>query len=283
MPWWISLLAVLVFSVAVSAVSPATNTGFSPLLVSVKEVMAAKKSNPRTLLVDVRGEENFREIHIPDSINVVLHFIKTKIYLRSMSVVLVGDGYADGPLFKQAELLNEKGIKTVVLAGGLAAWSQQGGALMGSDSVGHSDLHNVNPASLSLTEFSRIIDVSSDKTVGDLPLFSKAEHIVVTSLDDVPDLAELIDMPNQSPLASVLIFNRNGDYGLIEGLPNKCQTTLFFLQEGSDGYSKAVAQQRAILEPKSERMKTIGGCPTCPPVKDYTGQESMHMSAGEIR
>jgi rhodanese-related sulfurtransferase len=268
----ISLMAIFLSSVVARAIPPAATTNYSPLLISVKDAIEAKRNNPRTIFVDVRAEEAFQKIRIPDSINVPLHFVKTKGYLDNMSVILVNKGHTYNRLVFQAELLNQKGIETVVLAGGLAGWSQQKGNLAGPGSAESGMLHEVDPAALSLTEFTRYIDISPEKTAGDSPLLSNAEHAPITSLDDLPALAALIDAERQSPLARVLIFNQKGGYGLLENLPGKCRTTLFLLREGSDGYDKNLLQQQAILEPKSERMKTIGGCSTCPPVKNKTDQ-----------
>ncbi len=262
------LMAFVLFSSVAGAAFPAMATGYSPLLISVKEAIETKKNNPLALLVDVRGEGDFKKIHIPESINVPLHFIKTKGYLRNMNVILVAQGYSNSRLLQQAELLNKKGIETVVMAGGLAAWSQQGGNLMGSDFTDHTILHSVNPAWFSKTEFSRYIDISSEKIAGDSDLLSEAEHVPVTSVHDLPVLAAAIDEPGQSPFATVLVFNRYGEYSLLEDLPDKCLTTLFFLQEGREGYDEMLLKQRAILAPKSKRMKTIGGCSTCPPAEE---------------
>ena len=268
----ITLMAIVLSSVVARAVPPAATTNYSPLLISVKDATEAKKNNPLTIFVDVRAEEEFQKIRIPDSINVPLHFVKTKGYLHNMSVILVNQGHTHNRLLFQAELLNKKGIETVVLAGGLAAWSQQKGKLAGPDSAESGMLHEVDPASLSLTEFTRFIDISPEKTAGDSPLLTNAEHAPITSMEDLPALAALIDVNGQSPLARILIFDQKGEYSLLENLPDKCQTTLFFLREGSVGYDKNLLQQQAILEPKSERMKTIGGCSTCPPVKNITDQ-----------
>ncbi len=263
------LMVFFLFYSVTGAVASATATSYSPLLISVKEAIETKKADPRTFFIDVRGEENFQKIHIPGSINVPLHFIKTKTYLKEMHVILVNRGYGQGRLLKQAELLNKKGIKTGVLAGGLAAWSQQRNNLAGSDPASHDILHNVDPATFSAKDFTRYIDIAPEKITGNSLLLARAEHLPVSSPDDLPGLVQVIDEPGQSVLASVLLFNRNGEYGLLENLPDKCQTTLFFLQKGSEGYDKILLQQQAILQPKSERMKTIGGCEACPP--DNTG------------
>ncbi len=259
------LMVFFLFLFVAGAVFPVLAASYSPLLISVKEAIELKKEDPRTLLVDVRGEERFKKIHIPDSINVVLHFIKTKDYLRNMHVILVNRGYGQDRLLRQAEQLNKTGFETAVLAGGLAAWSQQGRKLTGSDPAAQSILHTVDPSAFSAKDFSRYIDISLEETAGGSDLLSRAEHLSVTSLDDLSALVAVIDQVGQSPSDSVLLFNRNGEYELLEGLPGKCETTIFFLQAGSEGYDKVLLQQQAILEPKSERMKTIGGCKTCPP------------------
>lgn len=258
------LAAFFVFFTVTSVVFPVLAASHSPLLISVKEAVEAKKADFRIVLVDVRGEEDFKKIHIPGSINMALHFVKTKSYLKNMHVILVSYGYGQAHLLHQAELLNIKGIKAEVLAGGLAAWAQQGENLTGTDAADHSTLRNVDPASLSEEDFFRYIDVSTEIKDGNSHILSRAEHVPVRSPADISALAAAIDEQGQSALDSVLLFNRNGDYRMLEGLPGKYQSTLFFLEKGSEGYNKILIQQRAILEPKSKRIKTIGGCETCP-------------------
>jgi len=259
------LASFFVFFIVTGVAFPVLAASHSPLLISVKEAVEAKKADFRTILVDVRGEEDFKKIHIPGSINMALHFVKTKSYLKNMHVILVNRGYGQAHLLRQAELLNKKRIKAEVLAGGLAAWAQQGRNLTVDDAADHSTLHNVDPAEISEGDFFRVIDVSPEKNEEILNLLSGAEHVPVRSPADVATLAAAIDEPGQSALDSILLFNLNGDYSMLEGLPGICRNTLFFLEKGSEEYNKILLQQRAILEPKSKRIKTIGGCETCPP------------------
>ena len=75
----ITLMAIVLSSVVARAVPPAATTNYSPLLISVKDATEAKKNNPLTIFVDVRAEEEFQKIRIPDSINVPVHSLKQKV------------------------------------------------------------------------------------------------------------------------------------------------------------------------------------------------------------
>lgn len=75
------------------------------------------------LYVDVRGEENFHKINIPDSINIPEHHISTRNFLKKKQVVLVAGGYRYFDLVNLCKSLPYDGFEYVkVLEGGLSHW-----------------------------------------------------------------------------------------------------------------------------------------------------------------
>ena len=65
----------------------------SSLMISLEAVLQGLSSEQKIVLVDVRGRKEFNRFRIPGSINIPLHFIKTKTFLRTKSLVLVNEGY----------------------------------------------------------------------------------------------------------------------------------------------------------------------------------------------
>lgn len=92
----------------------------------------ARASDARPLFVDVRDSIAFEQFRIPGSLNVPLHAIKTKRFLKSHALVLVNEGRSPSELQAACNELKKDGFGNVaVLSGGLKAWRASGGALEG--------------------------------------------------------------------------------------------------------------------------------------------------------
>ncbi len=84
------------------------------------------------LLVDVRDSAAFAQFRIPGSLNVPLHNVKTKSFLKTSALVLLDEGQSPSELQAACLELKKAGFGEVsVLTGGLKAWRDQGGALAG--------------------------------------------------------------------------------------------------------------------------------------------------------
>jgi rhodanese-related sulfurtransferase len=105
----------------------------------------AGKSPQRDILVDVRSPKSFDSIRIPGSINIPLHAIRTKDFLKSKSIVLLNEGYLHGMLEDRCKELNALGFNAKYLYGGLQAWRSAGMELEGDI---HSRDMNRMPASI---------------------------------------------------------------------------------------------------------------------------------------
>jgi rhodanese-related sulfurtransferase len=102
------------------------------LTISVDSVFQSLKEKDRATLVDTRDADEFQKLRIPGSINIPLHTIKSKTFLKSKHLVLIDQGHSYFRLEKECRRLRESGFRVSILDGGLSSWSQQGGALEGS-------------------------------------------------------------------------------------------------------------------------------------------------------
>jgi rhodanese-related sulfurtransferase len=120
-----------------SGTGPAPNVSFKPrspdraCLVGVAEAEKIRlKLNSQ--FVDVRSPAEYERARIADSINIPLHLVKTKPFLRTVNVVLVDHGRGSAELAQYCLQLKEAGFRSVaVLDGGLYAWQQAGKPLAG--------------------------------------------------------------------------------------------------------------------------------------------------------
>jgi len=74
-------------------------------------------------IIDVRRPEQFSQFRIPKSINLPLHQLRHKTFLKSKALLLVNDGRSYLQLESTAEALENSGFHSVSLIdGGLPAW-----------------------------------------------------------------------------------------------------------------------------------------------------------------
>ncbi len=92
------------------------------LYISVEEALKAYQKGKLTI-VDVRPPEEYSQFRIPNSINLALHQLTHKTFLKSKALLLVNDGKSYQQLESVAETLENKGFhKVSLIDGGLIAW-----------------------------------------------------------------------------------------------------------------------------------------------------------------
>ena len=85
------------------------------------------------VLIDVRPRTDYQAFHIAGSLNAGTAEIGSKPYWRDASVVLIGNGKAEGELVSQCARLKQSGYRQIqVLRGGLPAWLGSGQAVLGN-------------------------------------------------------------------------------------------------------------------------------------------------------
>lgn len=240
------------------------------ILISVAEAMSLKKTDSQTIFIDVRDEQAFEKMHIPDSIQIPLHFVRTKKYLQSVNAILVSDGYDYTALMATGAALNQQGYRIFVMAGGIASWHQRKGELTG-DPLSKEELHRIPSSALLIMKkgnphfIKTFINISQSKI--DTP-FPVVLHLPISKPDEIEKLLRVIAEQKLDEKSGILIFNQDGDYTHLSAILEDSPHTLFFLTGGFTAYKEYEQQQQAMLQPREDRLKKIGGCTTCPPVSD---------------
>lgn len=246
---------------------PGSKTISPALAASVPAAMAGLKEKS-IFLIDVRLPAEFEQCSIPGSLNIAPHAIKAKSFLKSKPIVLVNEGFALGQLAATCEILNQAGFKAAMLAGGLLAWKEKGGTLIG-DPFAIQRLSVVTPQVLSQEAGSAhhlIIDASDPKArAGSVQL----PHAKTLRLMDNPkgpeQLTALLKSKSSDPFLSVLISagnNRENDR-IQRQLAKAGIRQVYFLQDGWEAYTQYGNDRLLAGRPKEDRKVTTGACKTC--------------------
>ena len=263
----------------------------SSLAISVDSVLYKLKQKQNITLVDIRKPEEFEKVRIPGSINIPLHAVKTKTYLKLQPVVLVNNGYQYTLLEKECKNLKSKGFKVKILKGGLNCWRQKGAPFAG-DVFAQRELNKVSPrAFYQEKDFGNqvVIDVSKTQSKESKKLIPCAIHIpfsdnsaelnfllsgVSTESKKRLNLSALsvsavnnktISKQKKNPFMSVLVFNEHGNgYEKVEKTIEKSGlNNVFYLKGGLKEYKRYLEHLALSRQPKTSRLKTVTRCKNC--------------------
>ncbi|MFZ0725150.1 MAG: rhodanese-like domain-containing protein [Desulfobacterales bacterium] len=238
------------------------------LAVTADEILNRTKSRGM-ILVDIRSPKDFERLRIPGSINVALHAVKTKFYLKSQPFVLVAAGFVWRDLEAECKRLCKGGFKPSILFGGLVAWQDQGGPLEG-DLLALNEMRLISPADFYREKnLSRwlVVDGSQKRTAESRRLFPQALHAPFKKKSTIVEFCEHLSgsIPNGKKVyRTVLLFTQTGEhYASIEKICRKGDFDIFFLDGGLQDYGQYADQLVLYRQSKKNKIKRIGSCRTC--------------------
>jgi len=229
--------------------------------VTAAEFLNKTKQNRRMTVVDVRSPEEFERLRIPGSINLPLHAVKTKAFLKAQPFALVSAGCEWRDLESECKRLQQSGFKPSILFGGLVAWQSQGGPVEGDRRLvaayrkvpAHLFFHEKDYESI------KVFDVSPYP----LPDAKKLIHgnVHAKNIESLVKVAK----QNSPTYRTIVLFNENGEqYEKFDAALKKAGiSTAFYLKGGMNGYRKFLENTTLSWKSKAERVVTSGGCGTC--------------------
>lgn len=248
------------------------------LLLSATTLMQHVKEGQKITLVDIRTKEDFEKFYIPGAVNIPLHFIKAKAFLKLSPLVLIHEGYCYSDLEQEVLHLRDKGFLARILDGGLNAWKEKGGRIVG-DYFAKVQVHQMPPRVLyKEKDFDNwiIIDVSPSKTAE--KILARAVHVPLAfpsdlmrpvkdnSLEKAFRLAVNREIRERKlPYYSVLIVNESGEgYREVKGAVKRAGIeNVFYLHGGLKAYRKYVNRLALSWKFREKRVKSVGVCETC--------------------
>jgi rhodanese-related sulfurtransferase len=235
---------------------------------SVAAAMFGHKAKKITI-IDVRSATDFIKFHIPGSLNIPLHAIRTKTYLKSKSIVLVNSGYLLSPLAKTCQKLNTEGFKAAIMAGGLCAWKTAGGPLTG-DHFDQREMNIISPAQFhreKAFEHQMVVHLLEGPAVKKETSRQGVHHMSLSKPDSfIARIKALVNVKNANAFSNIVITTQTGEENhrvqrLLAGIGLQYQ--VFMLRGGRKAYKKHVAHTALAQKPKNERTMRTGGCPSC--------------------
>jgi len=237
--------------------------------ISVESVLQKVREKQEIILIDVRKRDEFEKFRIPGSINIPLFAMKTKVFLKHKSLVLVNEGYSYSQLERECEQLRKCGFKVWLLNGGLHYWRQKGGSLEG-DAFSQKELNRIPPA-IFFTEKDYenwlMIDISTSKDSGARSLVPQS--IPIPYSNDAKGFISRFKRTSakyeDKQFTSVLIFDEKGVlYDKIEKVIQKTDfKNIFFLKGGIKAYKNFLDQQLIIRQARGHSKKMLKGCKNC--------------------
>jgi len=240
----------------------------SSFAISPDSVLYKLKQKQKITLVDVRKQEDFERLHIPGSLNISLHAVKTKVFLKSFPLVLINAGFHHSPLESECRQLADLGFKVFILDGGLPAWKRTGSRLVG-DRFALEDMKTVSPRVFLQEkdcENTLVIDISPVQMEISRQLLPHSRHIPVAAEPGewFRKLNRIIADHKNQPFLSVVVLNETGDgYGRVDKRLAGLNVNAFYLHGGVAGYKKYLGDLLLSWLPRDSRIKTNRKCRSC--------------------
>ena len=236
--------------------------------ISPDAVLYRLKQKQTITLIDVRNPEDFERLHIPGSLNIPLHAVKTKIFLKSFPIVLINAGFHYRLLQSECRQLTDLGFKAFILDGGLPAWKRKGSRLVG-DLFERQNMKTISPGVFLREkdgENTLVIDISPVQTEISRQLMPYSRHIPAVAEPDewFRKINRIITDHKNEPFLSVMVFNESGDgYGYANKILAGLSVNTFFLRGGVAGYKKYLEDLMLSWLPRDRRIKTNRKCRIC--------------------
>jgi len=218
-------------------------------------------------LIDVRSDSEFSSFRIAGSINIPLHQIKTKEFLKKLPVVLVSEGRNTSQLEMACKELELSGFRNIaVLDGGLFAWYSDNRVLEG-DVAEQANLNRMTAAELfemrsspSLT----VIDISASGESKELKSWLPAKVIKISANSKSKSKylarisSEILKLRKKSPQKKLLLIS--DDDVVYQQVDNKLRNAkvssgVLRLARGMNGYREHVEKQRLIWSRKEQEAQ----------------------------
>jgi len=257
-----------IFAIPPLPVHPNFKQHDASFAISAEAVLCQLKHKQTITLVDVRNPADFERLHIPGSLNIPLHAVKSKVFLKSFPVVLINAGFQYRRLQSECRQLTDPGFKAFILNGGLLAWNRKGGRLAG-DLFALQEMKTVSPREFlgeKDCENTLVIDISPVQTEIARQLMPDSRHLPVSAEPGewLHKLNRIIRVHKNSPFLSVVIINETGDgYDRVNNKLAGLGVNAFYLQGGVGGYKKYLGDLRLSWLPRDRRIRTNRKCRLC--------------------
>lgn len=208
--------------------------------------------------VDVRLPEEYARYHIAGSINIPLHMVRTKEFLKIIPVMLINDGRCTIELENTCRELKQSGFKNVsVLDGGLFAWHASQKPLEG-DLIELSRLSHMSAEELFEVRASTnwtVIEMSASGKNNDIRSWLPANIITVPVNSMATVSSTVLHLRKKNPQVKILLMADGDDtYQRVDAQLKKSgiASGVLHLDGGIKGYRAHVKNQLALWKQQNQ-------------------------------
>ena len=247
------------------------------LVLSAQSLIKRVRNGEKITLIDVRQPSEFEPLHIPGAMNIPLHFIKNKSYLKNAPMVLVDQGLSLHRLSPVCRHLRSKGFSVWILDGGMNAWGSYNGPMQG-EPVRQMAYYGISSADFFQEKdyAKRIVcDVSATRSPAAQQLMPYAVHLPLTDNPKnwAAQLEKFKTTHARNGAVAILVVNENG-----QGYPNIRSAFdragfkgVFYLNGGLSAYKGYLEDLSLSWQPRQKRMVTLNQCNRCAESEAQTG------------
>ncbi len=235
--------------------------------ISAYELLSSISSGQKFIMVDVRAVNEFDRYHIPGSLNIPLHEIGHKSFLKSHNILIINQGGELSRLESTCDELRQNEFDHIyILSGGLAAWRDAGGEITG-DYFAIDGIDEIKPSHCYADlKHGRWIVVAAG--IGDAAsILFQHDAVQVSCSKQVEKCAESIaESVNKIRVSQydkpVLVVTEAGNYQeLKKNLRAAGVENAFYLKGGIRAYKKFLENARLINQSKHQEVRPCGSCP----------------------
>jgi len=234
-----------------------------------------QKLGSSPVFVDVRPSAAFKQARIPGSLNIQPYAIRSKAFLRSKQVVLIGDDPVGSSLEGLCRELRKSGFAgACILEGGIGRWASAGKPITGT-------ALNALQANRVSADQMRVVAASKDwKVVVADESLKIREQVLVPGGEHIPFnepkvFAERLKGQLAKSDEALLIITRDGrNYGEIRAALNELKVPVYYLDGGFDAYE---AKLQMLVDMEESQTATVSYMPSG---KKTTGGRRIKKSCG---
>jgi len=218
------------------------------------------RADRSAFLIDIRDNQAFQRYHIPGSLNIPVHTLKTKTFLKSKHLILLNEGHST--LETLCIALQQAGFRQIsILQGGLNQWLKQIGPLPGNLIAQHNN-NQITPAQFfkerDYPHWLVVNMASPNQRLSPAVLnLSPSDDNFVKQLTQA--IAKRTETTGTAPY--ILIISTQGEaYPKVQAqLRNTDLFNVFYLQGGIQSYQHFI-QQQAVMNTYIPGVQTATSC-----------------------
>lgn len=211
-------------------------------------------------IIDVRSSAEFLNYHIKGSINLRLHEISSKSFLKRKHLIIAGSGWDEDTLTMlcRKEFRQKLGSKISVLDGGVATWFQHQIISERMDNVGQA-LFYVSSSELYRAENKSFIPLLLEKDVTN-DISHLFENIVNWNQNITAKLKLALDKHDKRNLPVILINNTGKFNDINEIYRVLSPRNVYILKGGARSYANFSVFSKSLTSPGISNVKKKFAC-----------------------